>query len=444
MTQQTPAQTGLAVLDLAQAARFAEIAELFAPPLRAMVPPEALQAAWTAEISQRGPVQQVGIPDSQPVPGGAVVTIPVTFAHGERTVVVTVTDDGWLGGIQLVPADQQQDAPAAWQPPPYADPASFSEQEVTVGTGPLALPGMLSLPRQGGPLPGVVLLGGSGPVDRDETIGRNKPFKDLAWGLASRGVAVLRFDKVTHAHGGEVSKNPGFTLTDEYVPAAVAALHLLRQQPAVAADRIFLAGHSLGGSAAPRVAAAGPPVAGMIILAGGAEPLHWSMVRQFRYLAALDPSPVTAPEQVLAAVTRQAELVDSPDLSPATPAADLPFAVPAAYWLDLRGYDPPAAAAALGKPVLVLQGGRDYQATVADDLARWRAGLAGRPDVTIRVHEADNHLFFPGSGPSAPAEYEPPQHLDPAVVDDIAAWLAAAAPDGQAGSADPGGSLPVG
>jgi dienelactone hydrolase len=431
MARRTPSQTGLAVLDLAQAGRFAEIGDLFAPPLRAMAPPEALQAAWTAEVSQRGPVRQIGTPETEPVPGGAVVTIPVTFTRGETTVVVSVTDDGWLGGIQLKPAGQEPAAP--WQPPPYADPGSFREQEVTVGTGPLVVPGTLSLPRQGSPLPGVVLLGGSGPVDRDETIGRNKPLKDLAWGLASRGVAVLRFDKVTHAHPAEVSKNPAFTLTDEYVPAAMAALHLLAQQPDVAADRIFLAGHSQGGSAAPRVAAAGSWVAGLIILAGGAEPLHWSMVRQFRYLAALDPSPLAAPEPVLAAVTRQAELVDSPDLSPATPTADLPFGVPAQYWLDLRGYDPPAAAAALGKPVLLLQGGRDYQATVAEDLTRWRAGLAGRPDVTIRVYEADNHLFFPGSGRSAPAEYEPAQHLDPAVVADIAGWLASQSPDGPGG-----------
>lgn len=275
-----------------------------------------------------------------------MVTIPVTFTGGQTTVVVTVSDDGWLGGIQLRPAGQEEEPAGPWQPPPYADPGSFREQEVTLGTGPLAVPGTLTLPRQGG--------------------------------------------------------------------------------------------------VAPRVATAGPPVAGLVIMAGGAEPLHWAMVRQFRYLAALDPSPLAAPQQVLAAVTRQAELVDSPDLSPATPAADLPFAVPAAYWLDLRGYDPPAAAAALAKPVLLLQGGRDYQVTVADDLSRWRTGLAGRPDVTVHVYEADNHLFFPGSGRSAPAEYEPAQHLDPAVVADIAAWLASTAPGGQAGSADPGGSLPLG
>jgi uncharacterized protein len=127
-------------------------------------------------------------------------------------------------------------------------------------------------------------------------------------------------------------------------------------------------------------------------------------------------------------MTRQARTADSPDLSPSTPDSELPFGVPAPYWLDLRDYDPAAAAAALGKPVLIIQGGRDYQATVADDLAGWKAGLAGHPDVTIRVYDADNHLFFPGSGPSSPAEYEPAQHMDPAVVADIAGWLTATLP----------------
>jgi len=117
--------------------------------------------------------------------------------------------------------------------------------------------------------------------------------------------------------------------------------------------------------------------------------------------------------------------VDSPGLSLSTPDSELPFGVPAAYWLDVRGYDPVAVAAMLGKPMLILQGGRDYQVTVADDLAGWETGLAGRPEVTIRVYDADNHLFFPGTGTPTPAEYERAQHVDAAVVADIAGWLAA-------------------
>jgi dienelactone hydrolase len=141
----------------------------------------------------------------------------------------------------------------------------------------------------------VVLLAGSGPHDADETIGRNKPLKDLAWALASAGVAVARFEKVTHAHPDQVTANPDFTVTDEYVPHAVAAIGALRGHPAVDAGRVFVAGHSLGGTVAPRVAAAEPSVAGLVIMAGGAQPLHWSAVRQLRYLASLDARPPRSP-----------------------------------------------------------------------------------------------------------------------------------------------------
>ena len=424
MTRTAPVPTGLAVLEKAQAGHFAEIRDMFAPELRALVPAETLQAAWADALSRNGPVSSAGAPVSEPAGAGLVmVKIPITFERGELTMVVQVSGEGWLTGLQLAPAAAATPI-EPWEPPPYADPETFDEQDVTVGAGPLAVPGTLSLPRQPAPRPAVVLLGGSGPLDRDETIGRNKPLKDLAWGLASRGVAVLRFDKVTYAHPGEVGQVHDFTVTDEYVPHAVAAVQLLRHHPAVDARRVFVLGHSLGGTAAPRVAAAEPSVAGLVILAGGTQPLHWAAVRQIRYLAALDPATAAAAQPAIDAITRQAQLVDSPGLSPSTPGGELPFGTPAPYWLDLRGYDPAATAAALGKPVLILQGGRDYQATVAEDLAGWKAGLAGQPDVTIRVYDPDNHLFFPGTGPSAPAEYEPAQHVDPAVVADLAGWLA--------------------
>jgi dienelactone hydrolase len=100
--------------------------------------------------------------------------------------------------------------------------------------------------------------------------------------------------------------------------------------------------------------------------------------------------------------------------------------IPDPYWLDLRGYDPAATAAALHKPILILQGGRDYQVTVDDDLAQWKTALADPPDVTIRVYDADNHALFSGNGPSTPAEYEAAQHMDPAVTTDIANWLTTA------------------
>src|SRR5215469_11621558 len=97
----------------------------------------------------------------------------------------------------------------------------------------------------------------------------------------------------------------------------------------------------------PPVAAAEPSVAGLVIMAGGTQPMHWAAVRQVRYIASLNLETAAASEPAIEAMTRQAKTVDSPDLSPSTPDSELPFGVPAPYWLDLRGYDPAAAAAAL-------------------------------------------------------------------------------------------------
>jgi dienelactone hydrolase len=426
-TSQTPVATAVEVVHLAREGHFDAVVSRLAPQLQSLTTPEALQAAWDAEIARQGAVTSIGEPVTEPKQSGVVmVKVPVTCERGGLTVVMPVAETGVLAGLQLAPAAAAAPTPP-WVPPPYADPATFTERETTLGTGTLAVGGTVSMPTAPGPHPALVLLGGSGPGDRDGTIGPNKPLKDLAWGLATRGVAVARFDKVTHAHGAEVGRMSIFTLTDEYVPDALAAIEELRGDGGVDPGRIFIGGHSQGGTAAPRVAAAAPLVAGLVILAGGATPLHRTMIRQVRYLASFDPATAAATEPALEALERQADLIDSNRLSPTTPAADLPLGTPAPYWLDLRDYDPAAVAASLDRPILLVQGGRDYQATVEDDLARWQAGLAGQPRVTVRIYPDDNHLFFVGSGPSAPAEYDVPQHVDPQVVADVAGWIATTA-----------------
>ena len=151
------------------------------------------------------------------------------------------------------------------------------------------------------------------------TSGANKPLKDLAWGLASRGVAVLRFDKVIHANPAAADA-PGFTMSDEYVPHAVAAIRILQGGSTVDPAQVFVLGHSMEDEekVAPRVAAVEPSVAGLVILAGDTQPMHRAAIRVARYLASLDPSVATS--DAIEAITRQAELVDEPDLSASTPA----------------------------------------------------------------------------------------------------------------------------
>lgn len=116
-------------------------------------------------------------------------------------------------------------------------------------------------------------------------------------------------------------------------------------------------------------------------------------------------------------------MVDSPELSESTPTSALPFSIPIPYWLDVRSYDPVATAADLHKPMLILQGSRDYQSNVEEDFKLWQSGLQGREDITFRNYEGENHLFMSGTDVSSPAEYDVPSHVDVDVVEDITKWI---------------------
>jgi alpha-beta hydrolase superfamily lysophospholipase len=269
-----------------------------------------------------------------------------------------------------------------------------------------------------------VLVHGSGPSDRDATFGPNKPFRDLALGLASRGIATLRYEKRTRQHGLKIAGSTDFTVKEETVDDAVAAVRLLRTTAGVAPGRVFVIGHSLGGMLAPRIAAAaGTDVAGLIIMAGAVRSLEQSVLDQTRYLSLADgtisPDEQSQIDQLTALVAKVATLrATDPPVSIAGARA------PASYWVDLRGYNSVAAARALKRPMLILQGERDYQVTT-DDFAQWKAALGARPDVVLKSYPALNHLFIAGTGKSLPGEYLQAGHVAADVVSDIAAWIAA-------------------
>lgn len=408
-----PAALAAHFVELADRRRWQDIEALFAPNLRAVVSAEAVRAGWTSEAVPLGDLAGLGLAHTEEIDGGLTrVSVPVSFAKGDLAVVIATAGDGLLHGLRLAAAGE-------WTPPPYAAPQRLAEHEVVVGDGPLAVPGTLTVPRGRGPFAAAILLSGGGPFDRDGTAGPLKPLKDLAWGLAGRGIASLRFDKVTAVHPEVLAEMLEFTATDEYLPYARDAFRQLRQNPEISSDRIHIVGHSMGGKMAPRIAEAEPGIAGLVLLAADAVPMQRAVVRTVRHLVSLGVVPAAAVD----AVEQQAANVERDDLSSSTPTEDLPLGYSGAYWLDLRSYDPVATAKNLDRPMLILQGGRDYQVTEADDLALWRAGLGGRPDVDIRVHAADNHMFAPGTGPSTPAEYSAPANVDPAVIDDIAGWI---------------------
>jgi dienelactone hydrolase len=338
---------------------------------------------------------------------------------------VVFDKDKKIAGFQFVPSLP----PAKYEPPAYADPAKFEEREVTVGAGgDWPLSGTLAVPRGAGPFPAVVLVHGSGPNDRDETLGPNKPFQDLAWGLASKGIAVLRYEKRTRIYGPKLVADPkliaGLTVKEETVDDALEAVRLLGKTPGIDRRRIFVLGHSLGGMLIPRIGLAGKglDIAGFIVMAGLTQPLPETYLRQMTYLLNLDGDTSAEDRKQLDEIRRDVGRINALPDSDAGKTEKI-INAPPAYWLDLRGYYPPDVALKVGRPMLILQGSRDYQVTT-EDFENWRNALGGRDDVEFRLYPKLNHLFAEGQGLPTPNEYSLVHaSVAPYVVSDIADFV---------------------
>jgi hypothetical protein len=391
--------------------------------MKAALPAPRLKEAWASLVAENGAYENILAARAEPIGNDTAVLVTCRFARRNLDVKVVYDAQAKVSGLWFQPT-QEAIAP---KPPPYADRMSFRERPVTVGSGRLALSGTLAVPLGEGPFPAVVLVHGSGPHDRDETLGANKPFRDLAWGLASKGVAVLRYEKRTRQHAAYYQKRADVTVDEEVVDDALAAVELLGKTQGVDPKRIFVLGHSLGGMMAPRVAQRRGELAGLILLAGPAGTMEDAILRQMNYILSL--SGMTGEEQTKAMrqIEAQVAKVKDPALTATMPKEELPFGAPASYWLSLRGYDQLATAKKVDRPMLVLQGGRDYQVT-AEDFDAWKAALAGRKDVTFKLYPKLDHLFIAGEGKSTPADLQRPGNVDRAVIEDIAQWVKGAAP----------------
>lgn len=296
----------------------------------------------------------------------------------------------------------------------HAADAVFTETDFAVGN----LPGTLTLPAGNGKFPAVVLVHGSGPHDRDETIGPNKPFLDIAHGLAAQGIAVLRYDKRTKVHPQEFGGRD-FTMDDETTDDAVAAIAELAADPRIDRKRIFVFGHSQGAMLAPRIVKLSGKAAGAIMLATPARSLLDILQEQYRRQFQRDGE-ISAQEQgFLDKLQAQVAAVRSGgDVA----AADSPLGVPAAYWRHADNIHQIDDAKALKQPLLLLQGGHDIQ-VVDTDWQLWQVAMKNDKRVTLKFYPALSHLGIVGEG--TPADYATPGHVDAQLVANAGAWIKA-------------------
>jgi uncharacterized protein len=409
------------LVDLMASGNFSNAVTGFDATMRAALPEAKLREAWQAVLKDAGPFKKQLCTRVAKQSGYDIVLVTCKFDRTTLDTRVVLDAKGQVAGLFFAPSRDESSLSTA---PPYARTNSFREEEFIVGSGEWRLPGTLTRPLGlTNLLPALVLVHGSGPNDRDETVGVCKPFRDLAWGLASRGIVVLRYDKRTQVHAAKFTGDTlrSLTVKEETIDDALSAASQLRSSAGIDPKRIFVLGHSLGGTVAPRIGEADPKLGGLIIMAGATRPLEDLMVEQTRYLLSGGGAPSKDNQAKIEAM--QVEVAKVKQLSDSDAAGStLLLGAPPRYWLDLRVRDPVAVAQSLKQPVLILQGGRDYQVTETD-FEGWKKALSSKPNVTLKLYPQLNHLFEAGEGKSTPAEYERAGFVSESAVADIAQWI---------------------
>jgi len=345
--------------------------------------------------------------------------IPCVFSAMSVDLILVV-QDGMIAGLQTgaYSGKKEEEKP---------EPDAFESLELALPVPLLGeLPGILTLPEGEGPFPAVILLQGSGPSDKDETVGSLKPFRDLAEGLAEQGIAVYRFDKRSYVYGNELAVKKDITLKDEYLEDAVNAVQLLAGQDRIDPDRIFVLGHSLGGNAVPAVARelkqAQAKACGYIMMAASPRPLDVLMREQYNFLYSLMPEISAEQQAEKDALFR--ELDQLQDLDSLTE-DDQIAGVYSAYWKWLAAYDILEAAKEITEPVLLLQGEEDYQVTM-EDFEIWRSAVGDKDNWRLISYPGLTHAFVPGEKTEGSSVYMRDGKVREDVILDIASFVGTA------------------
>lgn len=307
-----------------------------------------------------------------------VYASPITFEQGQFSMTIAFDDAYVVQGMHIVPVLAADDKE------PLTDTAI--ELDDTVRTGDVALPAKVVLSGQTASPPIVVLVHGSGALDRDETVMANKPFRDLTYRLAEQGISTLRYDKRTFAY-----RKPVDSMEDETIADALSAIALARTYN----SKVYLLGHSLGAMLAPIIASRAA-LAGIVMMAAPARDLPEVVREQMDYLSDAETT-----------AQQKAEAIDK--IRQQSPH----------YFQPQHQVE---AACGLNLPMLILQGERDYQVTMTD-FRLWQEALKNKENVAYCSYPSLNHLFLEGEGKSTPQEYMKKGSMPQQVIDDIARFI---------------------
>lgn len=387
--------------------KFDQAVKGFSKGLLSRINAKVLQEKWSELEQKYGQYKQSGEPKVQALGKLFTVTLPMQFERALINLNVLLDYKNEIIGFTFnLNTDD-----------------SVGETTLEIKSGEFALDALYTVPKGVSQFPVVVLVHGSGPQDKDETIGPNRPFRDLAYGLAARGIGCLRYDKRTLQYPKKMNLK-SITVQEETIDDAVNAARQAMTLPGADKNKIFVLGHSLGGYLVPRIAQRLSDAHGFIVFAGNARPLEDLLLEQITYVSSLKKEKDPSHDLKMERLKQQVSLVKSDKLNLETDTTSLPFGIPASYWIDLKNYDPVYVASKLPQPIMVLQGGRDYQVTTSGDFDLWKQKLESNEKNVLKLYPDLNHLFIVGEGTAVPEEYFfKPGHVDDQVLDDISEFV---------------------
>ena len=374
-----------------------------------------LRQSWNSAIKELPACQGILSEDYKEVQGMNIVSVVLDYTTCGLRLMFGFDQDGKISrlGVNYVPHPTTQIE--------IKQSDKFSETPIKIGGPQYPLDGKLTMPKETGDVPVVILVHGSGPHDMNETIGSagNAVFADLAYGLAERGIASIRYNKRYYQHPEMAT--PTLTVWDEVINDVNAAMALARTTDGIDKNKLFVIGHSLGGVLTPEIAKENADIAGFVSLAGSARKLEDIILDQNK--AAIKAMNTTEDEKQ-ALLDRVLDLVKQVKaLTPGSLHCAI-FNMNSEYWLSLKETNPYNIVATLTIPMLFLQGSADFQVTPEADFALWQKLLQGCKNAQFKLYPGLNHLFMKSNGKADVTEYNTKGHVEEQVIADISQWIA--------------------
>ena len=399
--------------ELFAAGKFEEAHGYFSEEGQTKVTAENLKQFWANMEGRMGKVKSIDATGSKIQGEFYAITVSGEFQYDKQDFVLLFDKTKKLVGMHLLPKA------VTYRAPGYADSTLYKEKSSYIQWPGHQLAAVITTPKDGNSFPIVVLVHGSGPNDMDETIGPNKPFKDIAAGLAVNGIASVRYVKRTVIYPHEFSK--AYTVKEEVLDDALQAIALAKTVEGVDTKQIYVLGHSLGGMLAPRIATLAPDLKGIILAAAPARSLSDLIIEQNKYMVAKSKDTTAAMQQNLQKAITEIEKTKITKLGKMKPDSLL-LGLPASYWVDLNSYNQVETAKKLKQRIFILQGGYDFQVTETD-FNLWKEALGSNTNVSFKLYPDFNHLFSQQEEKGTVLQYQKPGNVEQRTIEDLANWI---------------------